>query len=59
MKIDNSSILTLDQIFEMIADVECELFHLGADNPCNDDLKAAKDLARATMISFAKAIGKL
>ena len=59
MKIDNSSNLTLDQIFDMIADVECELFHLGADNPDNDDLKAAKDSARSALVSFAKAIGKI
>ena len=45
--------------YDMIADVECELFQLGADNPDNDDLKAAKDSARAALMSFARAIGKI
>lgn len=45
------------KIFEMLADTECELFHLSADNPENEVLKEAHKAARVALEAFAKATG--
>ena len=47
------------EIFDMLADIECELFHLWTDmargEPGYDDFKAAHAAARIALESFAKA----
>ncbi len=51
------------EIFDMLADVECELFHLWTDmarfEPGYDDFKAAHAAARIALESFAKATGRI
>lgn len=47
------------EILNMLADAECEIFHLSSDNPEDVQLKEAHKAARAALESFAKAIGAL
>lgn len=48
------------KIFEMLQDIECELFYLYADTPTNDkryeDIREAHEHARKALISFRKVI---
>jgi phosphoribosyl 1,2-cyclic phosphodiesterase len=57
--IDNASELTLDEIFDMIADAECEVFHLSTDNPDNEELDRARVAMRTALEAFARATGKM
>ena len=45
------------EIFEMLTDAECELFHMATDDPKNEDLKAAHAAARQALELFAKSTG--
>lgn len=49
------------EIFEMLADVECELFHKWADmdpqEPGYEEIKAAHQAARKALETFARATG--
>lgn len=57
--IDNASELTLDEIFDMIANAECEVFHLSTDNPYNEQLDIARVAMRTALEAFARATGKM
>ena len=48
------------EIFEMLADTECELFHKWTDMPNGEEreaIKAAHAAARKALEAFAKATG--
>lgn len=49
-----------EKIFEMLQDIECELFYAYADTPTNDkryeDIREAHDCARKALISLRKVI---
>lgn len=55
-RIDSGS-TKLSDVLRIVADAECELFHLAADNPDNEQLRAAAKAARAALESFAAAVG--
>ena len=57
--IHNTSELSLDEIFDMIADTECEVFHLSTDNPQNEELDRARMAMRTALEAFARATGKM
>lgn len=48
-------------IFDMLAAIECELFHKWADmcpqDPAREEIKAAHQAARKALETFAKATG--
>lgn len=48
---------TAQEIFEALADVECEIFHLSADNPDDEQLRIARKAAREALKAFAAATG--
>ena len=49
--------MTIQEIFEMLADVECEIFHLSTDNPEDLQLRKARKAAREALEAFAAATG--
>lgn len=49
--------MTNQEIFEMLAEIECELFHASADHPEHEELKAAKEAVRKALEDFAKKTG--
>lgn len=49
--------MSINEIFDMLADAECELYHKATDNPENEELKAAHAAARQALEAFAKATG--
>ena len=57
--IDNASELSLNEIFDMIANAECEVFHLSTDNPQNEELDRARVAMRTALEAFARATGKM
>ena len=46
-----------EEIIDLLADAECELFHRATDDPENEDLKAAHAAARQALEMFAKSTG--
>lgn len=49
--------MTKQEILAMLADVECEIFHLSTDNPDDDDLRKARIAAREALEAFAASLG--
>lgn len=45
------------ELLELLADAESELFHLATDNPENDGLRAAHNAAKEALETYAKAAG--
>lgn len=55
--------MTDQEILEILADAECELFHKWTDmsskEPGYEEIKAAHQSARNALETFARAIGRL
>ena len=49
---------TPDEVLSIVADAECELYHLAADNPGREDLQQAAAAARLALEIYARAIGR-
>lgn len=49
--------MTVEKMIDLLADAECELFHMATDDPTNEDLKAAHAAARQALELFAKSTG--
>lgn len=47
-----------DEVLRIVSDAECELFHLAADNPDNDQLRTAAKAARVALETFLAANGR-
>jgi len=45
------------KVFEMLADIECDLFYKKNHNPENEELVKAHKAAREALEAFAKATG--
>lgn len=49
---------TPDEVLAVVADAECELYHLSTDNPDREDLRQAAAAARLALETYARAIGR-
>lgn len=49
--------MKMKELFDLIAEVECEIFELMSDNPDRPLLKEAHEAARDALVALAKEIG--